>query len=368
MKAPAPPDDGTLQFKNDTAQERYPWIFEKLREACPRAQRVLCYGCSTGVEMEALRRRFPAARIVGIDVNPTVLAEARRRAEGDGNMEVHSSTASLPKASFDAATCLSVLCSYPPTTARPRLPFRLFAAAVRELAALLRPGGVVAVYNAQYLIRDVFGAGGTLEAYWEGSASASTFLENFPVFRPDGSVTEERMPLLHRRRGLAPPRTKSLGWLRQRYMAIDDAVQKHGCQSVLFYYCWRGQAFQHSTLHLSGLRVDGYEPDPGPFLAARQYTYVNPTADTRIARRIEELRPPYDAVVAMTGRFSLGGSSGDENGTFASEHLPAMLELLATGPQARLLFSGPQPARGALPGCRLDWEMRGATLACYRRA
>lgn len=314
--------------------------------------------------MEALRRRYPDALIVGIEVDQQALSEAQARARSDSHMQVFRNAAALEAASFDVVTCLSVLCAYPPTRARPRLPFRLFSGAIKDILNLLRPGGVLAMYNAQYLVKDVPHARGLLETWWEGCTSASTFLENFPVYRPDGTVTEERMPLLHRRRTLSPPRNPTLEWLRKRYLALDDAVRRQGAHSVLHYYCWRGQAFQHSTLHLGGLQVDGYEPELGPFWAARQYSYVNPDADTRIVRSQDDLRPPYDVVIVMSSRFLDGSKALDAS--FEATHLPRTLSMLAPGPQARLLLCGPRPASSTLPGCRLEWERRAVTLSCYQ--
>lgn len=41
-----PFDDGSnvLQRSTGTSQERYPWIFDGLAQACPEAKRVLSYG------------------------------------------------------------------------------------------------------------------------------------------------------------------------------------------------------------------------------------------------------------------------------------------------------------------------------------
>lgn len=369
MAAGALDDDrDVLQKTTGTVRERYPWIFDALPFACPDARHILCYGCSTGVEMLALRARFPSARIVGIDVNPDVLAEARARSNYDGNMEVYDGTSGLAAVSFDLITCLSVLCAFPPRTARPRLPFRLFTSALNDMVRLLRPGGVLAIYNAQYLVRDAPRAANGLEPWLEACASPSTFVEGFPVFRPDGTVTEERMPLLHRKRMLPPPLHPRLQSLRQRYGAMDGAARALDAASVLHYYCWRGQAFLHSNLHLSGLQVDGFEPDLASFDAARQCAYVNPEANVRIVRRLQDLRPPYDVVTVMTGRFQPKVVGGDEDeardlDAALAPHVRDLLPLLS-GPGARLLLCGPQPS-AAPAGLQLEWRQSPVMLACY---
>jgi len=192
---------------------------------------------------------------------------------------------------------------------------------------------VLAIYNAQYLIEDVPRVNRLLEAWWDGCASSSTFLENFPVFRPNGTLTQERMPLLHRRREIPSPRNTTLSALRQKYASIDDAIRLKGSKSILHYYCWRGQAFQHSTLHLAGVRADGYEPEIGPFNVALQSTYMHPNSDIRIARNMSELRPPYDVIVVMTRRFA--------EGEWETLHARKIHDFIS--PSGILILCGPQP-------------------------
>ena len=52
-----------------TTLDRYPELFRAASQQMPDATRILSYGCSTGEECATLTRYFPAAEIVGTDIN-----------------------------------------------------------------------------------------------------------------------------------------------------------------------------------------------------------------------------------------------------------------------------------------------------------
>jgi len=88
------------------------------------------------------------ARVVAVDSSPEMLAAARRRAAGLDNVEFRAddvSALSLPEASCDAALLVLALAH----VAEP-------AAAVRELARILRPGGRAVVVDLLRHDRDQF--------------------------------------------------------------------------------------------------------------------------------------------------------------------------------------------------------------------
>ena len=67
---------GFHQIPNTTALNRYPEIFACAANAAPDARRILSFGCSTGEECVTLASYFPAAQIVGTDINPLNLLKA----------------------------------------------------------------------------------------------------------------------------------------------------------------------------------------------------------------------------------------------------------------------------------------------------
>jgi len=98
-----------------------------------RESRVLDVATGTGLVARALVARY-GCTVVGVDQSEGMLAEARRRSKGQVEL-VEASAVALPfdDASFDALT-FTYLLRYVPDP----------AATLRELARVVRPGGVVA--------------------------------------------------------------------------------------------------------------------------------------------------------------------------------------------------------------------------------
>ena len=142
-----------------TREDRYPRLFDAAAALAPRAARILSFGCSTGEELLALRRRFPGAEIVGAEINPRSRRVAQARIGQDDRIKVIS-----PKrvtGTFDIAFALAVLQREPHKIAEmgvedltPFYDYQRFDATVRQLADSIRPGGLLVVTNAQYRIED----------------------------------------------------------------------------------------------------------------------------------------------------------------------------------------------------------------------
>lgn len=103
----------------------------------PGAARALDVGCGDGFLSARLAGRLgPGGHVVGLDADAGVLGRARERFPDAGVEWVHADvmTAALEPGSFDAVVSNAALHHVPDT-----------AAALTRLAALVRPGGVVAV-------------------------------------------------------------------------------------------------------------------------------------------------------------------------------------------------------------------------------
>jgi len=107
----------------------------KAYDACGPAPRdVLDVGCGTGRLLEAAGRRWADARLTGVDASEQMLAQARRKGEGDPRLTFERGDASalpLPDASIDAAFST--------------MSFHHWAdreGGVREVLRVLRPGGI----------------------------------------------------------------------------------------------------------------------------------------------------------------------------------------------------------------------------------
>ncbi|MBR0679545.1 class I SAM-dependent methyltransferase [Roseomonas eburnea] len=101
--------------------------------ALPRGAAVLDAGCGTGALAEAIAARDPAARITGIDLSEPFLAEARRRVPVATFRAGDVTALEFPAATYDVALSHLVLQFVPDR-----------AAAVAEMARVVKPGGLVA--------------------------------------------------------------------------------------------------------------------------------------------------------------------------------------------------------------------------------
>jgi hypothetical protein len=90
-----------------TAEERYPELFDLAASLQPDAKRLLSFGCSTGEELIASRRRFPLAEIVGAEINPRSRVIAGRRLARDALTSVVAPQVISGK--FDLIFALAVL-------------------------------------------------------------------------------------------------------------------------------------------------------------------------------------------------------------------------------------------------------------------
>jgi SAM-dependent methyltransferase len=142
-----------------TCEDRYPELFDLAARLAPAAQRVLSFGCSTGEELIALRRRFPGAELIGAEINPRSRRIAIRKLANDPRAEVlHPNLVQGP---FDVVFAMAVLQREPAKIAEMGImdlsahyPFERFDSAVGELAEALRAGGLLCVSNAHYRIED----------------------------------------------------------------------------------------------------------------------------------------------------------------------------------------------------------------------
>lgn len=167
-----------------TEEERYPELFDLAARLRPDARRILSFGCSTGEELVALRRRFPDAVIVGAEINPRSRRMATRRCAADSGIRVVRPSAIA--ASFDLVFALAVLQREPHRIAEMEVedlsvhyPFERFDGAVRELVGRLRRGGFLCVIHAHYPIE-------VATAFAELEPVRDSPLMQEPLFGPDG--------------------------------------------------------------------------------------------------------------------------------------------------------------------------------------
>lgn len=178
------------QTTGSTWEERYPALFDLAASLMPQARRVLSFGCSTGEELVTIRRRFPAAEIVGAEINGRSRRIARRRTAADSHIFVVDPSGIEGR--FDCVFALAVLQREPHKIEElgvhdlsTHYPFGRFDAAVTDLVGRLERGGLLCVINAQYRVEDS-SAAGDLEAIAGSPPTAN------PLFGPDGKRSAGR--------------------------------------------------------------------------------------------------------------------------------------------------------------------------------
>jgi SAM-dependent methyltransferase len=160
------PPKGLYQPYGTTSADRYPDIFQHVRSLLQgdATMRILSFGCSTGEEVFSLRRYFPQANIVGLDINPFNIAicRFRRLRAGDKRMTfaVAGSTDGEASASYDAVFAMAVFrhgdlnISPPPPVSGHRIRFAEFEQSVADLARVLKPGGLLVIQYAMFRFGD----------------------------------------------------------------------------------------------------------------------------------------------------------------------------------------------------------------------
>lgn len=165
-------DDGSLsplvqdQNYQVTALNRYPAVFMGLQEllgakptvpAAPVAPntssnksvplKLLSFGCSDGSELRSLRMYFPDAIIHGVDIDSELIARNTMN-NTDPLVEFFNGTELLQAEGYDAVLAMSVLCRQ--QTKDDHLPYANYVDTVSLLDMLVRPGGYLVIYNADY--------------------------------------------------------------------------------------------------------------------------------------------------------------------------------------------------------------------------
>lgn len=148
------------QLTSTTGSNRYPEIFKAATTLVNNATpKILSYGCSTGEECVSLKSHFPESLIIGADINLQNLKKARKNNSMEGIEYLVSSESKLiSRGLYDIIFAMSVLCRWEDTKNVDSIeniyPFNKFNESIKLLFSLLKPGGFLVVYNANFLVED----------------------------------------------------------------------------------------------------------------------------------------------------------------------------------------------------------------------
>jgi SAM-dependent methyltransferase len=159
------PRPGMFQPFGFTALDRYPVVFRYIQRqlGAERPVALLSFGCASGEEVFTLRRYFPNATVKGLDVDPIQIRRSQAALAARGgdpriSFEVAGSPDAEADASYDAIFAMAVFrhgdLHLRPPSCEKWVRFEDFEAAVTSLARALRPGGYLALRNANFRFAD----------------------------------------------------------------------------------------------------------------------------------------------------------------------------------------------------------------------
>jgi ubiquinone/menaquinone biosynthesis C-methylase UbiE len=197
-----------------------PWARELLERAVPRpGERVLDVACGTGIVARlAADRVGTAGKVLGVDINPGMIAAARRIAPATGaEWKEGSATAlPLPDGSFDLVTCQQGLQFFPDRLA-----------ALREMHRVLTPTGRIALASWRS-IRHSPGFQALAEALgkWAGPDAAAI------VYGPFALAEEDDLRSLLAAAGFRDPSTARAARVLH-FPSSEEFVRRYGAGSPL---------------------------------------------------------------------------------------------------------------------------------------
>ena len=117
-------------------------LAEALRGRDQRKLNLLDVACGTGRFLEDVAANYPRLNIVGLDLSPAYVAEARSRLGARRNVsfvEANAEAMPLGPATQDAVTCIYLFHELPPKVRK---------VIATEIARVLKPGGIAVVVDA----------------------------------------------------------------------------------------------------------------------------------------------------------------------------------------------------------------------------
>jgi ubiquinone/menaquinone biosynthesis C-methylase UbiE len=200
-----------------------PWARDLLDRAAPRpGERVLDVACGTGIVARlAADKVGSSGKVLGVDINPGMIAVARKiaRAAGPEWQEGNATALPLPDGSFDLVTCQQGLQFFPDRVM-----------ALREMHRLLTPTGRIALANSRSIQHSPgFLALAEALARWVGPDVAAI------AYGPFALCKEEELGSILAAAGFRDP-TSSRAVKVVHFPSCEEFVRRYGTGSPLAGY------------------------------------------------------------------------------------------------------------------------------------
>jgi hypothetical protein len=136
-----------------TKYNRYPEIFSELTNIIKNPEKILSFGCSTGVECVSLHKLYyNKSKIIGLDINRKVISDNKQK-NNCKNIEYYDNLSDLNKYNkFNLICAMSVLCRWPESAGE--YTFKTFTETLDLIDNLLDKDGYLCIYNSKYLFTD----------------------------------------------------------------------------------------------------------------------------------------------------------------------------------------------------------------------
>ena len=136
------------QFANTTKVNRYPLLFKRTKEVVGECEKILSFGCSTGEEVETLKKLyFKKSEVCGYDLNSEAIGIAKNRY----NYMFFSQYKEVSRHRFNLIFCCSVLCQFPNWS---DYSFERFEETLLYVDNLLEVEGYLVIYNSSFDFED----------------------------------------------------------------------------------------------------------------------------------------------------------------------------------------------------------------------
>ena len=142
------------QKSNATFYNRYPLIFMECTKIIKQPNKILSFGCSTGLECQALNKiYFKNSKIVGLDINKDIIAHNNKNNK-IANIEYFDDIDKMTQLhyQFNLVFVMSVLCRWPEKEGD--YTFDTFNETIYIINKLVVKNGYLCIYNSKFAFTD----------------------------------------------------------------------------------------------------------------------------------------------------------------------------------------------------------------------